>query len=124
MILLENDKVLWQEKKKLIFGLPWTFTTYTLTEDALKVKTGVVLQRFEEIKLYKVRDFTVVRNPIQRLFKLGTIHICSVDNSSPEYDVINIYNAIEVKDMMSRQVDISKEKHGVTELLGNYGGLH
>ena len=71
-----------------------------------------------------MRDFTVFKSPIQRLFKLGTIHICSSDNSSPEFDIINIYKAVEVKDLISKQVDICKESMGVTELLGNYGSVH
>lgn len=118
---MSEEKVLWREKKKWFCRLPWTFTEYTLTEDALKVKTGFFVQRFDEIKLYKVRDFTVYRNPLQRLFKLGTIHICSADSTSPEFDVVNIFNVIEVKDMMSKQVDICKQDNGVTELISDKG---
>ena len=119
-----NKKILWNERKKLSIGLPWTFTWYTLTEDTLNVKTGLLFQRFEEIKLYRIRDFSVIRTPIQRIFGLGTIHICSADSTTPEYDIINVYKPMEVKDMISNQVEKCKANYGVTELMGSYGGLH
>ena len=112
---MDEQKELWKDRKRWVCGLPWTFTEYSLTEDTLKVKTGFLVQKFEEIKLYKIRDFTVFKGPIQRLFKIGTIHICSADNTSPEFDSKNVRNAVEVKDLMSNQVDICKEKYGVTE---------
>ena len=116
---MEEQKELWKDRKRWFCGLPWTFTEYTLTEDALQIKTGFLSQKFDEIKLYRIRDFTVFKGPVQRLFKLGTIHICSADNTSPEFDIINIRNAVEVKNMISKQVDICKQNTGVTELLGS-----
>lgn len=119
-----NKKVLWHERKRLIIGLPWTFTSYTLTEDSLEIKTGFFSQRYDEIKLYRIRDFSVYRTLLQRIFDLGTIHICSADSTSPEFNIINVPNSIEVKDMISKQVDKCKENYGVTELVGSYGDTH
>ncbi len=118
---MEEQKELWKDRKRWFCGLPWTFTEYTLTEDVLQIKTGFVFQKFDEIKLYRIRDFTVTKGLLQRIFKLGTIHICSADSTSPEFDVKNIRNALEVKNMMSKQVDICKQKCGVTELIGDRG---
>lgn len=105
---------LWKERKRNIFGLPWTFTVYELKEDKLCISSGVLSKRYEEIRLYRIRDFTVKRSLLQRIFGLGTIHICSADSTSPEYDIINIRNALQVKDLMSDQVEKARSKAGVS----------
>ncbi len=110
---MEEEKVLWKERKKWIIGLPWTFTIYSLTEEALLVQTGFFSQKFDEIKLYRIRDFTVHRSFLQRLFGLGTVHICSADSSSPEFDIVNIKDCLGVKKLISDQVEKAKSDSGV-----------
>ena len=111
---MADNKCIWKERKRLLlFGLPWTFTIYSLDSEALNVQTGFFSQKFEEIKLYRIRDFTVRRSFFQRMFGLGTVHICSADSSSPEYDLKNIKNCMEVKKLISDQVELAKDKSGV-----------
>lgn len=106
-------KVLWKARKRNFLGLPWTFTVYSLTEDTLNIKVGFLSQKFEEIKLYRVRDFTVNRSLIQRIFGLGTLHICSADSTTPELDIINIRDCMEVKKIISDQVEVAKTVSGI-----------
>ncbi len=110
---MEEEKVLWKARKRWVIGLPWTFTVYSLTEEALNIQTGFFSQKFDEIKLYRIRDFTVRRSLIQRMFGLGTIHICSADSSSPEFDIINVKDCLKVKKIISDQVELAKDKSGV-----------
>ena len=57
---MADDKCIWKERKRLLlFGLPWTFTIYSLDSEALNVQTGFFSQKFEEIKLYRIRDFII-----------------------------------------------------------------
>lgn len=105
---------LWRARKRNIIGLPWTFTVYTLKEDKLCVSSGVLNKRYDEIRLYRIRDFTVKRSLLQRIFGLGTIHICSADSTHPEFEIINIRDALQIKDMMSNQVEASRATTGVT----------
>jgi len=111
-----SDKVIWSARKRnlLFFGLPWTFTVYTLDENSFNIRTGFLNQSYEEIKLYKIRDFTVNRNLLQRIFGLGTVHICSADSSTPEFDVMNVKDCMEVKNIISNQVDIARQSSGIT----------
>ncbi len=124
---MEIKKYIWKEKKKNIFGLPWTFTTYAFDEDSLDIKTGLLVQHYEEIRLYRIRDFTVTMSLIQRIFHLGTIHVCSADSTTPEINIINIRNPLEVKDKLAKQVEIAKSKVGVhtSEFINvQAGGYH
>ena len=108
------ENYIWRERKRLFFGAPWTFTVYTLKEDKLCISSGVLNKKYEEIRLYRIRDFTVHCSLIQRIFKLGTIHICSADSTTPEFDVINIRDVIKVKDLMSDQVEKARGMAGVS----------
>lgn len=105
---------LWKARKRNIFGLPWTFTVYTLKEDKLCISSGILNKKHEEIRLYRIRDFTVHCSLLQRIFKIGTIHICSADSTTPEFDVMNIRDAIKIKDLMSDQVEKARELVGVS----------
>lgn len=105
---------LWRARKRNCFGLPWTFTIYTLKEDKFCVSSGVLNKKIEEIRLYRIKDFTVHRSLLQRIFGLGTIHICSADSTTPEFDVINIRDVEKIKDLMSDQVEKARGVAGVS----------
>ena len=109
------EKILWKARKRncLFFGLPLTFTVYSLDEDSFNIESGFLNKAYEEIKLYRIRDFTVTTSLFQRIFGLGTIRIHSADSSTPKFDVINIKNVKEVKKLISDQVEIAKVKYGV-----------
>ena len=111
-----SDKIIWKARKRnlLFFGLPWTFTVYSLDEDTFNMAKGFLNMTYEEIKLYKIRDFTIRRSLIQRIFGLGTVHICSADSSTPEFDVANIKDCMEVKKIIAAQVEKAREASGVT----------
>ena len=74
--------IIWTDRKRIIFGLPWTFTKYILTKEKLLVETGILNKDQEEIRLYRIMDMTLRRSLWQRLFGLGTIHCCTADKSS------------------------------------------
>ncbi len=95
----------WQERKRIIFGLPFTFTTYALTKEKLLIRTGILNTKEEEIRLYRIMDVTLKRSLWERLFGLGTIHCCSADKSTPEFDIRWIPNSEEVKETLSHMVE-------------------
>ena len=108
------EKIIWKARKRtLLFGLPLSFTVYSLDEDSFNITQGLFNMTYEEIRLYKIRDFTIKRNLFQRMFGLGTIHVCSADSSTPEFDIKNIKDCMNVKKIIADQVDIAKTKSGV-----------
>ena len=110
------DNIIWKARKRnlLFFGLPWTFTVYSLDEDTFNMQKGLLNMTYEEIKLYKIRDFVIKRSLLQRIFGLGTIHICSADSSTPEFDVMNVKDCMEVKKIIASQVERARQDSGVT----------
>ena len=104
----------WSDRKRIIFGLPWTFTKYAATDEKLLIRTGVLNVKEEEVRLYSILDLTLKRTLFQRLWGLGTIHVCSADKSTPEFDILNIKNPEIVKNMLSDMVEEERRKKRVS----------
>lgn len=106
--------IIWTDKKRwTLFGVPWTFTKYTLREDKLLVDRGFFAKYQDEIMLYRILDLTTRRGLIQRMFKLGSITVKSSDKSCPELLIKNIKNVMEVKEQMSELVEKARNKKRV-----------
>ena len=108
-----------------MFGLPWTFTTYTLTDSKLLIETGFLSKREEEVRLYRIMDVTLKRSFGERLFGLGTIHCCSADKSTPEFDILRIKRPGEIKDLLSDMIEEerSSKRVGVREFMEDEEGM-
>ena len=98
-------ETVWADRKRIVFGLPWTFTKYTITREKLLVETGIFSKSQEEIRLYRIMDLTLRRSFWQRLFGLGTIHCCTADKTAPEIDIQWIPDSANVKELLSDLVE-------------------
>lgn len=106
--------IVWSDKKRPFLGLPISFTKYSLSEDKLYIETGFLNKRQEEIRLYRIMDLTLKRSFGERLFGLGTIHCCSADKSTPEFDIKLIKNSADVKELISDMVESERERKRVS----------
>ncbi|MBE5958194.1 MAG: PH domain-containing protein [Lachnospiraceae bacterium] len=108
-------KQLWKDRKRLrLFGLPWTFTTYTLLEDKLLVDSGLFTSKQDEVRLYRVMDISMERKFSQKLFNLGSIICDTSDKSSPKLELVNIKNPKVVKELLSEAVEAERIKKRVS----------
>ncbi len=115
-----QETYLWEDKKRPIFGLPLSFTKYKLTNEKLIVEAGLLSISQEEVRLYRIMDLSVRCSILQRIFKVGTIHCCSADKSTPEFDIKDIKDPIRVKDLISKNVEEERERKRISsrEFLG------
>ena len=102
---MKDAGAVWQDRKRWLFGIPWSFTRYYLFEDKLVIDTGFLSRKEEEVRLYRIMDITLKRSLGERLFGLGTIHCCSGDKTSPEFDIKRVKCAKEVKERLSAMVE-------------------
>lgn len=109
----KNNDIIWKDRKRTIFGLPLSFTVYTLTSKKLLIDTGFLSKRQEEIMLFRIMDVTLERKLSQRIFGVGTIHCCSADKTTPEFDIKNVKNSQEVKDLLSAEVFRERKENRV-----------
>ncbi len=111
---MNKKDIIWKDRKRTIFGLPLSFTVYTLTGEKILIDTGFLNQKQDEIMLFRITDITLTRTLGQRLFGLGTIHCCSADKTSPEFDLKNIKNSSEVKELLSSEVFRERKENRVS----------
>lgn len=113
------DNILWKARKRTLFGLPLSFTVYYLTENVLTIKSGFFNTKEEEIRLYRIMDITLNRTLEERIFGLGTIHCCSADKSTPEFDIKRIKHPREVRTILSDLVEkVRSERYvGIREYM-------
>lgn len=109
-----SENILWKDRKRTLFGLPWSFTKYKLTEEKLIIQTGFFNIKQEEVRLYRIMDVTLNRKIGQRIWGLGTIHCCSADKSTPEFDIKNIKKSEKIKDILSDQIENQRNKKRVS----------
>lgn len=107
-------EIVWKDRKRIVFGLPWSFTVYSLTGEKLLIETGFLNKKQEEIRLYRIMDVTLQRSLGQRIFGLGTIHCCSADKSTPEFNIIRIKKPQQVKELLSNLVEKERQEKRVT----------
>ena len=113
---MEENKIkitLWQDKKRPIFGLPLSFTKYTLTNEKLVIDSGVLARKQEEVRLYRIVDFSVKQSFIQRIFKVGNITIFSSDNSQENFTLLEVKNPYKVKDLISDVVEKQRDSKNI-----------
>lgn len=108
------ENYIWEDRKRPIFGLPLSFTKYKMTNEKMILETGFLSISQEEVRLYRIMDVSVKCSLFQRIFNIGTIHCCSADKSTPEFDIKKVKNPIQVKDLISKYVEEERNRKRVT----------
>lgn len=122
---MAQTNILWTDKKRTLFGLPLSFTRYTLTSEKLIITVKFLAVHEEEIRLYRIMDVTLKQSLFQRLFGIGTIHCCSADTSTPEFDITSIKTPKKVRDLLSDTVETERQERKIasTEFINMDGGI-
>ena len=111
---MAESKIIWQDRKRIIFGLPWTFTKYKLFEDKFQICTGFLNKKEEEIRLYRIMDTTLEKPIGQRIFGLGTVKVNSADKTTTQFQILRVKTPDKVRDLLSEQVEKERERRRVS----------
>lgn len=117
-----NSKYKWHDRKRTFLGLPWSFTRYYLTNEKLVMVKGFFNTREDEVKLYRVTDFSLTRSFGQKLLGLGTLEVKSSDKTCPSLPLLNIKRSAAVKELISGLVEAERDRKRVTgrEIINNH----
>ncbi len=99
-----------ERKRWVFFGLPFTFTIYTVKEEVLTVDTGFLSKEENDCYMYKVQDVTLKTSLWERIFGLGTIVCYTGDTTNPQLVMAHIKNARAIKDFILEQSEIARRK--------------
>ncbi len=93
-----DTTVVFRERKRLLFfGLPLTFTKYTITPSFLTVDRGLLNTVQDDCYMYKIQDVKLNKSLIERIFGLATIICYTGDVTHPEIKLEHIKNSDNIK---------------------------
>ena len=106
-----EDEVQYQERKRLLFfGLPWTFTKYTITPSTLTINQGLLKTEENDCYMYKVQDVKLTTTLIEKIFGLGTIVCYTGDVTNPEIRLEHIKKSKEIKNYLLKASEAARLK--------------
>ena len=110
--IIENeDEVIFTERKRwLFFGLPFTFTKYTITPSLVTIDQGLFNTVEDDCYMYKVQDVKLNTSLFEKIFKLGTIICFTGDVTNPELRLVHIKHAKEIKSQLLKQSETARLK--------------
>ena len=100
----------------IIIYLKTRFTVYEVTDQRIKLKTGILNQEIDECELYRVRDYKIVKPFFQRIFGLGKIELVTSDRSNSSINLNGIKNPENLYDLIRDNVEKIRRKTGTREV--------
>jgi uncharacterized membrane protein YdbT with pleckstrin-like domain len=90
---------------------------YKLTTRRIVVESGILSKRMEQIDLYRVNDYTVLRPLGQRIMGTGTLLLRTLDKSSPELSITGIKtDLMSLYEKVRAATETDKQRRGVRVL--------
>ena len=100
-----------KEKKRWVFlGLPFTFTTYTINEEIVRIDEGFLNRKEDDCYMYKIQDVTLTASLFERIAGLGTVICNTGDVTHPKLELTHIKNARAIKDFVLQQSEEQRMK--------------
>ncbi len=89
---------------------------YVLTNERLRITTGIFSTRTEEIELRRIRDSAVHRPFQMRLMGLGNVELFSADLSMPQVTLRGVPGPDDLQATIRRSVQEMVARYGVREI--------
>ena len=99
-----------EKKRSMFFGLPWTFTSYTITDEIITVDAGLLNKQENDCYMYKVQDVKLTATLPERIFGLGTIICYTGDVTDKELRLSHIKHAKEIKNYLLKASEAARIK--------------
>lgn len=99
-----------ERKRSLFLGLPLSFTVYTIKEDTINIKQGLIKTVEDDVYMYKIQDVKLTRTLFERIFGLGTLICYSGDVTEPKLELKHIKNSGMIKDFIRKKSEEERRK--------------
>lgn len=108
----ENTNILWQDRKHHLW-FPISFTSYYIEDDRLMIKKGLLSTTLDETLLYRIVDISFQQTLAGKIFGTGNVILKTKADASGEIVLENISKPLEVRKMLSKLVEESRDKRNI-----------
>ncbi len=106
-----------ERKRWLFFGLPFTFTKYTVKEDVLTVDEGFFKTIENDCYMYKIQDVQHSASLLEKMVGLGTITCFTGDTTHPKLELKHIKHSKDIKNYILEQSEAARIKRRTVNML-------
>ncbi|MBQ8117405.1 MAG: PH domain-containing protein [Lachnospiraceae bacterium] len=106
-----------ERKRWVFFGLPFTFTKYSIREDMITVTSGLFTTVENDCYMYKVQDVERTASLGERIFGLGTIICFTGDTTHPKLELRHIKNSKAIKEFILKESEEARLKRRTVNML-------
>lgn len=78
--------------------------------------SGILTRHYEDLELFRVKDYTIEQPLFLRLFGLGNIVLVTSDATTPTVAIRAIPNALTLRETLRTAVQAERERKRVREL--------
>ena len=108
----------------VLIPIPWAFWQWlsvrasriVITSQRLRLESGVLAKRFEEIELYRVKDSSLAQTFWQRLVGIGDVVLETNDATTPHVRLANLHESFRVRELLRAQVERVRRVQRVREI--------
>ncbi|MCR5268754.1 MAG: PH domain-containing protein [Lachnospiraceae bacterium] len=112
-----------ERKRWLLFGLPFTFTKYTVDEEKMVIDRGFFKTTEDDCYIYKILDVKLERTLFERMFGLGTVVCYTGDVTDKVIKLIHVKHSREIKDYIFEKSEEMRRKRRTLNTLNLTQGL-
>lgn len=113
-----------ERKRWVFFGLPFTFTKYTIEEEMLTINRGFLRTTEDACYMYKILDTKLETTLFERIFKLGTIVCYTGDVTDKVLKLEHIKNSKAIKDFILQESEEMRRKRRTLNTLNLSEGMN
>lgn len=107
-------QIVWKDRKRPVFGLPLSFTEYSMTDEKLLIKSGILNTLEKEVHLYRIAEVSLWRTLSDRIFGVGTIRCYSASGNVMQFELEKIKDARQVKETLCELVEKQRAAMNIT----------
>lgn len=91
-------------------------TTYELTSQRLRIRSGILNKKVDELELFRVRDYTMDQPLLLRIVGLGNLTMITSDASTPTVSMRAIHDVEAVREKLRSAVQSERDRKRVRQL--------
>lgn len=103
----------------VMWGIRWWMTRsthYEMTSQRLRITTGILNRRLDELELYRVKDYVMEEPFYLRMLGLGNLSIVTSDSTTPVVSIHAIHDVQNVREKLRTAVQTERDRKRVREM--------